>query len=219
MPPPTTSAKRENAIKEALSHFAQNPEVSIRQLSKMWPLAPRSTLQDRIRNRTRPRVIAHQKEQRLSLIDEDTLKKHLLYLIDHGFPPTLDIVRDIAYQLAYRTFESSGLPRYNPPAPLGVQWPSQFLRRHMELEVKRVRALEHERHEKNDDRGAIQHWFNFLHGVFEKHEILAENVYNMDETSFQIGVTRSSYCVVRYRQKDSFKDSLALANGLQLSKL
>ena len=79
---------------------------------------------------------------------------------------------------------------YRPPQdrPLktpGKNWARALECRHPELKARRVRALDWNRHEKNIYT-KITHWFEVIKNVVQDPNIMAENVYNMEETGVML---------------------------------
>jgi len=80
---------------------------------------------------------------------------------------------------------------YKCPPP-GRNWTKALEKRHPILIARRVRALDWNRHEKNTYR-KITHWFEVIKDVLQNLDILAENVYNMDETESTSGFGKIGY--------------------------
>lgn len=72
-----------------------------------------------------------------------------------------------------------------PLKPPGKNWATAFGKRHPELNARRVKALDWNRHEKNIYQKVV-HWFEVIGKVLEDPAIKAENVYNMDETGVML---------------------------------
>jgi hypothetical protein len=77
-----------------------------------------------------------------------------------------------------------------PPKPPGKNWAKALENRYPELQAKRVRALDWNRHEKNIFE-KITHWFEIIEPVLQDQAILAENTYNMDETGVMMSMPSS----------------------------
>jgi hypothetical protein len=70
---------------------------------------------------------------------------------------------------------------------VGVNWAANFIRRNPEVKSQITRQRDHQR-VLCSDPAIIGPWFNLVHNVKAKYGILDEDVYNFDETGFQIGV-------------------------------
>jgi hypothetical protein len=56
----------------------------------------------------------------------------------------------------------------------------------------------------------MEGWFEKLHAVIQKHGITPENIWNMDETGFRIGTSKSQYVLTEQPEKSHF---LPIANN------
>jgi hypothetical protein len=77
-----------------------------------------------------------------------------------------------------------------PLKPPGRNWTKALENRHPVLKARRVKALDWNRHEKNTYT-KITHWFEVIGKVLQDPAILAENVYNMDETGVMLSMPGS----------------------------
>jgi hypothetical protein len=77
-----------------------------------------------------------------------------------------------------------------PLKPPGRNWAKVLENRHPELKVRRVRALDWNRHKTNTYE-KITHWFKVIRKVLQDPAILEENVYNMDKTGVMLSILGS----------------------------
>lgn len=77
--------------------------------------------------------------------------------------------------------------RNRPRKPPGKNWARALEKRHPELQARRVRALDWKRHEKNTHEKISQR-FDVIRDVIQSPNVLAENVYNMDETGVMLSM-------------------------------
>ena len=91
--------------------------------------------------------------------------------------------------LAFRITHQRPL-RDRPLKPPGRNWAKAFEKRHSVLQARRLRPLDWNRHEKNIYT-KITHWFEVIGKVLQDPVILAENVYNMDETGVMLSMPGS----------------------------
>jgi hypothetical protein len=89
-----------------------------------------------------------------------------------------------------------------PFKPPGRNWAKALESRHPELQARRVRALDWNRHEKNTYE-KITHWFEVIGKVLQDPAILKENVYNMDETGVMLSMLGTIKALV---SKDDMRD-------------
>ena len=144
----------------------------------------RSTLHARAHGRRSMEEKA-QSQQYLSLWEEDALVKFLLQMSDLGQPVRIKFIPFLAFCVARQRSEEN-----RPLKPPGKNWARAFEKRHPETQARRVRALDWNRHEKNT-YWKIAHWFEVIGRILQDPAILAENVYNMDETGVMLSMLGS----------------------------
>ena len=83
-----------------------------------------------------------------------------------------------------------------PPPTVSEKWLNRWLGRHPEYKKRRSRAIELDR-KRAEDHEVIQEWFQKLHRTIQNHGILKEDIYNFDETGFNIGVGRDQWIITR----------------------
>ncbi|THC92492.1 hypothetical protein EYZ11_008030 [Aspergillus tanneri] len=120
--------------------------------------------------------------QKLTSSQEKVLIEHVNKLSNRGIPPTPQMLKNIAEEIAGTT--------------LGVNWASRFRKRHRDrLHSLYLRTIDHQRKAADNSR-YFQHFFSLLSEKIEKYNIHPSNVYNFDEKGFQIGLSRSTKRVV-----------------------
>jgi hypothetical protein len=118
--------------------------------------------------------------KKLTKHEEGAIVERILDLDSRGFPPSKDILRDMANKLLA---ERDG-------GTVGKNWPDRFIKRKDELKTCWTRAYDRQR-ALNEDPEAIEQWFDLVRSVKEKYGILDEDTYNFDETGFMMGVIGS----------------------------
>lgn len=68
----------------------------------------------------------------------------------------------------------------------GKNWPRAFLLRHPEATPRRLKAIDWTRADESI-YGKVVHWFKIVEKQLSRADILADNVYNMDETGVLLG--------------------------------
>ncbi|EOA85995.1 uncharacterized protein SETTUDRAFT_76799, partial [Exserohilum turcica Et28A] len=68
-------------------------------------------------------------------------------------------------------------------------WVTRFLRRNREKIITRNTAGIDQNCKKADDFKDYYNYFRLLHDYIEKYDIQPQNIYNMDEKGFLLGVT------------------------------
>jgi hypothetical protein len=117
--------------------------------------------------------------------EESALVKFILHMSDLGQPVRIKYIPSLAF-VATRARP----PADRPLKPPGKNWPKAFEKRHPETAARRVTALDWNRHETNI-AGKMIHWFEVIGRVLRDPAILAENVYNMDETGVMLSILGS----------------------------
>jgi len=151
---------------------------------------PRSTLHHRARGR-RSREEKAQGQHYLKPYEEDVVVKFLLQMSDLGQPIRIKFIPSIAFNV---TRQRPAADR--PLKPPGRNWAKALEIRHPILGARRLGAMDWKRHEKNIS-AKVTHWFEVIGKVLQDPAVLAENVYNMDETGVMLSMPGSIKALVR----------------------
>jgi len=139
----------------------------------------RRTLYRHLAGTTLPHVAAHEEQQRLTPSEEKAIVKWCFTQDDIGFPPRLNMVKDMAIHLEFkRTGEV--------PPPLGKNWISMFLRRHPDLALKLSSQLERQCTYANNPE-ILRYYFLNLGRIIQEHGLWGFQIFNMDEKGFLMG--------------------------------
>ena len=157
---------------------------------------PHTTLYHRDRGRRAMKEKA-QSQQYLTPWEEDVLIKYLLQMSDLGQSVRIKFIPSLAYSVTRHRPTAE-----RPPKAPGRNWAKALEKRHPILLARRVKALDWNRHEKNI-YGKIIHWFEVIKEVLQDPNVLAENVYNMDETGVMLSMPGSVKVLVG---KDDMRD-------------
>jgi hypothetical protein len=159
---------------------------------------PRSTLHARAQGRCSMEEKA-QSQQYLSPWEEDALVKFLLQMSDLGQPVRIKFIPLLAFCVARQRSEQA-----QPPKPPNKNWARAFEKRHPDTQARRVTALDWNRHEKNT-YWKISYWFAVIGRVLQDPAVLAENVYNMDETGVILSMLGSVKVLVSKNDMRSYR--------------
>ena len=192
---------KERRIQLALDAYKKGQFKSLQSVSLAFDV-PRTTLRRRIGG------IASQAEknancQKLSNTEESTLSAWILDMAGRGLPLQLSTVRHLAQLLL-----SARLSSFQP---VGECWVKRFIQRHPELKSKYTRKYDYQR-AKCEDSQLIKDWFKRVEETIEKYGIVQEDIYNMDETGFQMGVTSTAKVVCGFETKQSHVKALQPGN-------
>jgi transposase-like protein len=117
---PTTSARtsklhrmdHEARIQAAISDLESQDRVNYAAIARKWEI-DRSTLSRRHRGETGPnRDATSYARRQLTDTQEDILIGHINKLSDRGLPPTPQIVKNIAEEIAHVTLGKNWIPRF-----------------------------------------------------------------------------------------------------------
>ena len=145
------------------------------------------------------------KQQLLTPHEEQAIVDFVLRADRNGYPARVkDLRRYATILLRRRAPQREGRTSSEVPAHSQTpnkDWPQAFCKRHPELKVARLKALDWRRHEKNI-YAKIVNWFDLMRVQLEETGVMQENVYNMDETGVMLSVLGSSkYLVSAEMQK------------------
>jgi len=194
MPPIRTreskNAAQEQKIQRALEE-RQLEGTSFRNLALKYGVTS-STLSDRVwSGLTRQEGHAHR--QRLTPAMEKALTDWCQELDDCGFPPRLDLLRAMAGALAQLRAEEENDPEL---AYLGKHWLSSFLDRHPALASKYGTQLDPQR-AYTSNLPSLRDYFKRLMKLMRKHHLKPEDIFNMDEKGFVIGMSAKAKVICR----------------------
>lgn len=181
-------SQTEGRIALALQALKEGRFTSLRAAARSYDI-PKSTLTRRYRG-TPSRLDYRSTQRKLSSTEETTLIQWILSMDKRGIPPTQALVHEMAEILLTERVESAS----NLAPTLGVNWVSRFIDRHPELKSRYNRKYDYQR-AKCEDPEVIRAWFRLVQNTIAKYGIVAEDIYNFDETGFQMGVIATAKVV------------------------
>ncbi|KAJ5982467.1 hypothetical protein N7451_012567 [Penicillium sp. IBT 35674x] len=157
---------------------------------------PVSTLKARISGResaTKKRASGHI----FTHAEEELIESWLLDMVSRGATFTLPMLRDMANLLLSA--------RKKEPSTTGINWPSQFVKRHPNLSTRLPRKHNDQRALSEDPR-VIESWFDLLQRTVVKWGIASDDIFNFDESGFAMGVgaTRTIITSAEYHGSRAF---------------
>lgn len=188
----TQLAQKEGRILLALSALNSSQFSSVRQAAMTFDV-PESTLRSRRAGITTRRD-CEPNSKKLTKTEESVIVQYILELNSRGFPPKLQAVRDMANQLL--TARGASV--------VGEKWLTNFVRRTAELKSRFNRKYDYRRALCEDPR-AMSKWFELIQRTIEAHGIAEEDIYNFDETGFQMGVIATSKVVTGLERRSQPK--------------
>jgi hypothetical protein len=166
----------------AIEAIQRDPEQSVRAIAKVYGVS-RSSLGSRLNGITARRDTMPN-SRKLTDLEESTIIQYVLDLDSRSFPPRLCGVRDMANRLL--------ADRYAPS--VGVNWASNFVKRHKELKTRFTRRYDYQR-ALCEDPNVISGWFQLVQNAVAKYGIQDEDFYNFDETGFMMGMISTTMVV------------------------
>lgn len=140
-----------------------------------------------------------QGQQYLKQYEEEVIVKYLLQMSDLGYPIQMKFIPSLAYSVT-RDRPTTKRPLKAP----GQNWAKALEKRHPILLARGFKALDWNRHEKTT-YGKIIHWFEVIKEVSQDPAVLAENVYNMDETGVMLSMPGSVKVLVSKHDKRGYR--------------
>ena len=179
MPQQQEALYREGRIALAVHAHKQDKSTSLRKITSMYDV-PRSTARLRVKG-IKPKRDSIAPNRRLTPAQEESLKQWILSMDQRGMPPRVATVRQMAGILAAQRAGSTTIQ------PIGKNWAQTFLKRHDELQSKWNRKYDYQR-AKCEDPVLIREWFKRVQDAKIQYGILDDDIWNFDETGFQMGV-------------------------------
>ena len=170
--------EHESRVQEALRAIRGGLEGAVAAAVELYSI-PRTSLYYRLSGERKTRREGHIDQQRLTVAEEKAITKWCFDMDDRGFPPRLDMMRDMASHLEMKRLGKMG-------EPFGKNWLSRFLDGNPSITVKLSCRLERQRTQANDPR-IIKDFFAKLSRLIRTHGLKASQVFNVDEKGFLLG--------------------------------
>jgi hypothetical protein len=169
-----SSIRLEDRISLAVKAYKNGHFKSVQAAAAAYDV-PHSTLAHHI-NGQKARSNIPVNCQKLTNLEEASLKKWILDMDDRGLPPTQDIICKMADLLLSQ--RKSGLF-----TGIGKNWVSNFIKQHDDLTSKYTCKYDYQC-AKCEDPEIINWWFDLVQNTIVKYGILEQDIYNFDETGF-----------------------------------
>lgn len=151
---------------------------------------PRTTLRRRLDGITARRD-CNIRSRKLTPIEESVIIQYILDRDSRGFPPRLRDVEDMANKL----LTDRGVGK------VGKNWCSKFVKRSPELKTRLNRKYDYQR-AKCEDSVLIKKWFELVQTTITKYQIIETDIYNFDETGFQMGYISTGMVVTASERRN-----------------
>ena len=180
MAPPRNAqlAQKEGRIALAIQALKRGQVSSVNAAAKMYDVAE-SILQGCIKG-INARCDSIPINRKLTTTEESTLIDWILSIDQRGLPLGAQSVRQMANLLLQSRSQDKTVT-------VGDCWVYNFVQRNDSLQSKYNRKYDYQR-AKCEDPVIIRDWFRLVRNTIEKYGILDEDIFNFDETGFQMGV-------------------------------
>lgn len=143
-------------------------------------------------------------QQYLTPREEKALSEYVLRMSENGYPLPVKLLRSLALTFARQWCTVFQIPSSDHAVrPPGKNWPQGFYTRPPELKARRVQALDWTRHD-HSIHDKVTQWFSVIGRQLQDPAIIADNVYNVDETGVLLSVLHSLKVLVTH---DDLKNS------------
>jgi hypothetical protein len=159
----------------------------------------RSTLSRRHRAVTTSRAADASTRQKLNPQQELELVRYIEGLTKRRLPPTREMVRNFAMDIAKR--------------PVSDSWVTRFINKHsIRLISHWATGMDRDRH-RADSRAKYSLYLELLHSKMKGYNVEPRHTYNMDEKGFLIGITSRSKRVFSRRMWDKKEVRASIQDG------
>lgn len=184
-------SQSEGRVSLALQAYRNHQFPSLREAAKTYDVNF-STLQRR-HHGTRSRLETTANSRKFTTAEEELLVQKVLYQCAQGLPPQQAVVKDWA-NVMLRSKQPSD------PQTVGTNWVTKFVKRHPELNSVYNRKMDYQRAECEDPE-VMRLWFKLVQDTISKYGVPEEDIYNFDETGFQMGVISTSKVITTSERK------------------
>jgi hypothetical protein len=191
--------QHEERIQLAINALSLGQIPTIRRAAATFDV-PYATLRGRVAGRV-PRQQSQISSRKLRQTEEDALGQWIKSLDDRGMPPTIGYIRQMADLLLRERgsvvlLDASVTAAVDETTTIGEKWVRRFLDRRLDLKSKYLRKYDYQR-ALCEDPEKVLGWFQRVQKTIESNGILHCDIYNFDETGFQMGVASTAKVVTR----------------------
>jgi hypothetical protein len=185
-----SSSERVDAAVKLLN---ENPSLTIRKASTICNVH-NSSISRRLRGLTQSKELSNQEKQVHTPAEEAILIKYALKYINWGLPLQFKHLRQFTLEIFRR--------KCSQPI-LGRHWHQRLLQRNPQLKVTFSQPID--RHRASATKKSVaKQWFSLFHQIRIEYSIADEDIYNMDEKGFMIGIMQRSHILILIQQKQAF---------------
>jgi Tc5 transposase DNA-binding domain len=185
----STTTNQEGRIALAIQAFEKGQFSSLRAAASSY--VPYSTLKHRAHGRVARRD-SQPTNRKLTDTEESVLLEWIISRDQRGMSPRHGHVQQMANILLMERVELSS-------STVGKCWVRNFIRHH-NLQSKYNRKYDYQR-ARCEDPIVIQEWFQRIKNMQEKYGIIDTDIFNFDETGFQIGVIATAKVITQSERR------------------
>ena len=183
--------------REALEYLVENPDIPVAAVAREFDIS-RKVLKNRLIQPTLPPPPTHT-TTRFSYAEERAICRYIDRLDAINLAVQKEFVVDVANAILR---EKVGKHFEGPPPHVGKCWVDRFLKRH-NYSLVRQKQLESNRYNAEKPK-VITTWFAKLAAILIKEGITPNDLYNMDETGFQIGIGKDQLVITKRKSASYF---------------
>lgn len=190
----------EERIQQALNAIKRDKSPNIAAYARKFEVP-----EQRLRNRWKGRQSRSERApvgRKLNSTQEASVVDYMKRFDSLSMPVTVSMVRATANHVLQITHDDLS----TPPPRVGSAWTGRFLKRHPEFKKRKSKPLEACR-SAAQDRDVIQHWFEVFKTLIEDEGILPCDIWNFDETGFNIGAAGDSIVLTRFGNRRQYSAS------------
>ena len=196
-------AEADKRIEKALNELARGQFQSVREAARANNVTHTTLL--RRMDGGQSTAESREPQQILTIPEENALAECITRLAIVGHPPKHAFIRELAEEIWFNRRGPAGTHNdSNFQVSIGESWVQRFIHRHSELETACSRAIETARI-RDVTKEDLNRWFDEFEKTIKEKDIRIEDMYNMDETGFAIGVVQRSYVVVNKDSKTRYQ--------------
>jgi hypothetical protein len=180
-PIPTQSDQKEGRMILAICAFEEGSFNNLKAAAIAYDVSY-STIQRRVKGVLARRDL-RPASKKLTDLEESAIEQWILSIAGRGLPLRAESIRQMANLLLQKRSDTG----QDNTLTVGKCWVQNFVRRHDSLQSRYTRKYVYQR-AKCEDPTIIRDWFRLVQNTIAKYGILDEDIYNFDETGFQMGV-------------------------------
>jgi DDE superfamily endonuclease/Tc5 transposase-like DNA-binding protein len=189
--------KMESRIQEALRYIDNFPDAKTAMVAREFGV-PYGRLRYRREGRP-PKAGQPAANTKLTGPEEKAVCRYIDRLDRINLAVRAEFVTDAANTILY---ERSGRAKQGDPPTVGQKWTTRFLKRHGYH--KKLQKKLHSDRQASEDLDRVDIYFQHLRTILTEEGIPPEDIWNMDETGFRIGVGKDQFIVTKRKRSHYF---------------